>query len=144
MLDGRYYGPIDHLWNILAAMHWLTKTRVYFLLQQSLLWVQAVLQSRCPPVDLAFQPAASVLAASPYQLMTSLLQGKSSMKHHTPALRYNLEGTEVTSTLISWPSWPCLNSGEHLSVAFLCAQKEKRARNIVSGNSVYYSLKDVS
>ena len=49
------------------------------------------------------------------------------MKHHTPALRYNcLEGTEVTSTLISWPSWPCLNSGEQASGAFLCAQKESK------------------
>ena len=139
---GDIMGHLDHLSNIPAAMHWLIKTRVYFLLQQSLLWIQAVLQSRCPPVDLAFQLAASILAASSYQLMISLLQAKSSMKHHTPALWYSR--LEVTSTLISWPSWACLNSGEQASGAFLCAQKEKRARNIVNDSSVYYSLKDVA
>lgn len=107
---GDIMGQLDGLWNIPAAMCWLQ--------QQSLLWIQAILQSRCPPIGLA----------SPYQLMIPqpLPQGKSSMDNHTPALRdHHLEGTEVMSTPISWFSQPCLNSGEQASVALWCAQKEK-------------------
>lgn len=88
------------------------------LLVQSLLWILAVLQSRCPPIGLA----------SPYRLVIPqpLPQGKSSTDNHTPALRgHHLEGTEVMSTPISWFSQPCLNSGEQASVALRCAQKEK-------------------
>ena len=123
MLDGRYYGPAFG-WSLeYPSCHVLAYNNKGLLLAQSLLWIQAILQSRCPPMGLA----------SPYQLMIPqpLLQGKSSMDNHTPALRdHHLEGAELMSTHISWFSQPCLNSGEQASVALRCAQKEKRARNV--------------
>ena len=50
-----------HLWNIPSTTHWLSTTRVAFLLIQSLLWIRAILQSKCPPAGFAMQAAASIL-----------------------------------------------------------------------------------
>ena len=143
MLDGRYYGPS---WSSLEY------PSCYALAYKNKGLLLAPTKSAVDPGSSPEQVSSCWLSLPTCCFNSCSLfisahdfTAARCMKHHTPALRYNcLEETEVTSTLISWPSWPCLNSGEQASGAFLCAQKEKRARNIVSDRSVYYSLNDVA